>query len=403
MRVYAQQGYGTGANGGKIVEGLQQGFIHGAILSPKDYRIERVSDLLATMSSDHSRAERLFDPQVYASLIAHDPAAKMGRLLENDYPYFGSRRRSQLETESTVVEDLRACLAFQRDLDVTKAIAPNILIKRSFNSIEGLIAKTFIRHAARIWAQVGDDRPLLATIAVDADALQDRNELASFLGDITVLEEPPSGFYLLVANPASQIGPELVDYRTLAGWMLLNHALSVNGFEIVNGFSDILTPFLCAAGGQAGATGWWANLKVFSMDRFEPPSPGGRRPVLRYLSKALLNSIRFDELQRLRGLFPAVLNGLATDSLYDEANGSQPDDQQAEVLQTWDAVSSFAPPGTTPSLDQCVDWVRNSRRLYDSINASPAMRLVGRSNDNHLDHLLGGLKLFAELAEIDLR
>lgn len=399
MKLYAQQGYGTG---GKIIAGLEAGHIHGAILSPKDYRIERVNELLGLMATDHADSDRLFDPQLYASLIAHDSAARMGRLLEEDYPYFGPRRRSQLETERNVLDDLRACLEFQLGLDVTHVIAPNILIKRSLNSIEGLIAKTFIRNAADIWAEVGDGRPLLATIAADADALQDRHELESFLADITVLESSPTGFYLLVAHPTSQIGPELIDYRTLGGWMLMNHSLSLNGFEVINGFSDILTPFLSASGAQAGATGWWANLKVFSMDRFEPPSPGGRRPVLRYLSKGLLNSVRFDELERLRRLFPSVLNGLTTDALYDEANGSQPDDQQAEVLQTWDAVSSFGTPDANPNLGQCMEWVAGARRLYDEINASPAMRLPGRSNDDHLDHLQGGLELFAELAEIDL-
>jgi hypothetical protein len=399
MKLYAQQGYGTA---GKIIAGLEAGYIHGAILSPKDYRIDRVHELLGQMSAAHTNADRLFDPQMYASLIAHDPAARMGRLMEEDYPYFAPRRRNQLETERSVIDDLRACLEFQRELNVTHVIAPNILIKRSLNSIEGLIAKTFIRNAADIWAEVGDGRPLLATIAADGDALQDRHELESFLADITVLESPPAGFYLLVAHPTSQIGPELVDYRTLAGWMLMNHSLSLNGFQLVNGFSDILTPFLVAAGGQAGATGWWANLKVFSMDRFEPPSPGGRRPVLRYLSKGLLNSIRFDELERLRRIFPSVLNGLSSDALYDEINGSQPDDQQAEVLQTWDAVSSFSAPGNNPDLSQCVEWVAAAQRFYDEINASPAMRLSGRSNDDHLDHLQGGLELFAELAEIHL-
>ena len=36
--------------------------------------------------------------------------------------------------------------------------------------------------------------------------------------------------------------------------MFLNDVLSVNGFLVINGFSDLLTPFLGAAGAEAGAT-----------------------------------------------------------------------------------------------------------------------------------------------------
>lgn len=402
MKLYAQQGFGTGSGGRKIIEGLRAGYVQGAIVSPKDYSIARVRELLGAMADDFGDADRLFDPQLYASLIAHDPAARMGKLLEEDYPYFEPRRRNQLESEANVIRDLRACLEFQRDIDVTAVIAPNILIRRSLNSIEAAVAKSFIRNSAAIWSEVGDGRPLLATIALDGDALQDRHELEAFLADITLLDVPPAGFYLLVASPTSEIAPELIDYRTLAGWMLMNHALTLNGFEVVNGFSDILTPFLCAAGGSAGATGWWANLKVFSMDRFEPPSPGGRRPVPRYLSRGLLNSIRFDEFQRLRGLFPNVVNGLPSDDLYRVGNGSQPDHQDSEVLQTWDTIGSFATRSTNPSPAECLEWIQDAEDLYDGINTSPAMRLAGRSNDAHIEHLRGGVELFAELAEIDL-
>ena len=184
--------------------------------------------------------------------------------------------------------------------------------------------------------------------------------------------------------------------------MLMNHALNLNGFEVVNGFSDILTPFLVAAGGSAGATGWWSNLKVFSMDKFSPASGGGRRPVFRYLSKGLLNSIRFDELESIRDYFPSVLNGLPTDRLYDAKYGSQPANQSAEILQTWNTIMSFAPNTGGLVLGDCIQWIDDAKEIYDQIGASPAMRLMERSNDAHLESLEDGVKLFAQLAEIDL-
>lgn len=400
MKLYAQQGYGTGSGDrDKIIAGLDEGHVQGAILSPKDCGIDRVRSLLERMEAEHPKADRLFDPQYYATLVAHDADGRLGKLLSADYePYFEPRRRSQLEGEARVRSDLRACLEFQAGLTVTAAVAPNVVIRQRFNSIESVISKNFIRHARDAWTEVGDSRPLLVTLAMDAEALQERHELEEFLSEITLLEEPPDGFYVLVNNPTSDIAPELIDARTLAGWMLVNHSLQINGFDVVNGFSDILAPFLCAAGGAAGATGWFNTQKVFSMNRFAPPASGGMRPVARYLSKGLLNSIRFDELHRLRGRFPGVLNDLPTDANYDAVVGSQPDDQLAEVLQTWETISSFA----SPSIRDCRRWIEDAETLYAEINVNPGLRLMGRSNDAHLDSIGGGVELFAKLAEIDL-
>ncbi|MEY4244296.1 MAG: hypothetical protein RLZZ245_1881, partial [Verrucomicrobiota bacterium] len=400
--LYAQQGYGTGTDkNDRITAGLAAGYIQGAIISPKDFARDRAVALMEQMQTNFPDADRLFDPQWYASILAHDPDCRMGKLVTDDYSYFEARRRSQLESEAQVRTDLEQCLSFQAAMPVTAAIAPGIVIRQRFNSNEAVIAKNFVRNARQVWNAVGDERPLYVTLAMDAEALQDRHALEEFLAEITILDASPDGFYLLVHNTTSGIAPELVDPRTLAGWMLMNHSLSLNGFKVINGYSDILTPFLAAAGGSAGATGWFNTQKVFSLDRFSPPSPGGRRPVYRYLSTRLLNSIKFDELQMLRGRFPEILNGLDTDRFYAPKEGSLPDSQLQEILQTWESISSFSTDGLSPKLSDCRRWIETANQQYEQINFSPGMRLTGRSNGDHLDSLRDGLKLFAELAEID--
>lgn len=402
MKLYAQQGYGTGSGeNDRIIAGLEAGYIQGAIISPKDFSSDKATALLQQIESDFPNAERLFDPQWYASILAYDPDSRMGKLVTDDYSYFQARRRSQMESEAQARADLEACLGFQAQMPLSAAIAPGIVIRQRFNSAEAVVAKNFIRNAREAWDNIGDGRPVYATLAMDAEALQDRLALEEFLAEVTVLNSPPDGYYLLVHQPTSGIAPELVDPRTLAGWMLMNHSLNLNGFRVVNGYSDILTPFLAAAGGEAGATGWFNTQKVFSLDRFAPPSPGGRRPVYRYLSTRLLNSIRFDELQLLRGRFPEILNGLPTDEFYDPDNGSMPDGQLQEVLQAWDAIASFLPDGESLDLADCRGWVATARSQYEQMNLAPGMRLTGRSNGDHLDSLAGGLHLFSELAEID--
>lgn len=403
MKLYAQQGHGTGE---KINEGLDKGWIGGAILSPKDNRLEKIENHLSHIKANYPNADRMFDPQFYATLLALLDGARLGKLTGEDYPYFEARRRGQLESENQIRCDLEAVLRFQENLEVTHIIAPNIVIPQAFNSAEAVIAKNFVRNTRSIWSAVGDDRPVYATLAIGADALRDRQELEEFLTDITLLDEPPDGFYLLIRQESSAATEQLIDSRSLAGWMLLNYSLKLNGFEVINGFSDILTPFLCAVGGDAGSTGWYSNLKCFALDRFEPAIPGGQQPIPRYLSCALLNSIRFDELQRLKGRLPDVLNSLPSDTFYLEGDGSRPSDRIEEMLQTWDSIrylnSQLTKGDSLGNLRVCQQMVERARRLYAQVNAPGGLPLPGRSNEDHLDPLRYGIQMFADLAEIDL-
>lgn len=403
MKLYAQQGHGTGE---KIKEGLSRRWIDGTILSPKDNRLNKIESDLQDIEANHPGADRMFDPQFYATLLANVDGARLGQLTGEDYPYFEARRRGQLESEKQICSDLEAVLRFEAGLAVTHAIAPNITIPQTLNSAEAVIAKNFIRNTRSVWNTVGDERLIYATLAIGADTLRDRQELEEFLNDITLLDEPPDGFYLLVRNESSAATEQLIDSRALAGWMLLNYSLRLNGFEVVNGFSDILTPFLCAVGGNGGATGWWSNLKCFALDRFEPAVPGGQQPTPRYLSCGLLNSIRFDELQRLRARIPAVLNNLASDEFYPESNGSRPTNRTEEMLQTWNAIDSLngrlTEGDTLGNLRLCSGWVESARQLYTHVNAPGGLPLPGRSNEGHLDPLHYGIQMFTDLAEINL-
>ena len=139
------------------------------------------------------------------------------------------------------------------------------------------------------------------------------------------------------------------------------------------------------------------------MDRFAPPLPGGRRPIYRYLSKTLLKSIRFDELHRLRDRYPAVLNGLPTDSLYAETEGSEPADQTSEVLQTWETITSFGSPESLLQPHDCIPWIQSAEAMYRQIALVPGLALNGRSGEAHLDSLRDGVRIFAELAELEIR
>jgi len=406
MKLYAQHGHG---NGQKIAEGLAKRLIEGVIYSPKDLSKAKLRDNTAQMQSEHPDADILFDPQFYASISAVDPAANLGNL-ENetggtrDYAYFQPRRRSQLLSEQKLIEDLNATLRFQVDFPVSAFIAPNILVPRSFDSAEAAISMDFIRNTRQCHASLRDNRPVFATLAIAREALLDKEELLRFLNDVTVLDDRPDGFYVLIAVNSTEARSEVYHADVIAGWMFINHVLKLNGYRVINGYSDILTPFLGAVGAEAGATGWWSNLRAFSMDRFVPPLGGGRLPIERYLSCQLLNRIAFYELDQIRDVLPAVLNGLSTDAIY-PAESSQPQRNQ-EVLQSWDAIRTvnarLVRGNIRESLRACLAAVEDARRLYGHIAAILPQPLDPKSNDQHLDPMQEGIRLFTRLAELDL-
>jgi hypothetical protein len=400
MKLFAQHG---ASEGEKITEGFARGLLDGVIYSPRDVSLPALKEKLSAVELAAPTAERLFDPQYYAIFLNGIAEARLGWLLEEDYkPYFQPRRRSQLERETQIEKELATALAFQSGLNVTGIIAPNILIPNSLNSIESVISKNFIRLAKPQYAALKDRRPVYATLAISRNALMDKQELVDFINEITLLDDPPDGFYVLVSARNTEARSDIYNADVIAAWMFINHTLAVNGFKVINGYSDILTPFLGVAGGAAGAFGWWSNLKVFSLDRFAPSAGGGRLPIQRYLSLALLNRITFFEFNQLRTMFPAIVNKLAGDDLYKSDDASEPQ-RNMEVVQSWEAVkalnSKLVVNDQAKALKQCGDAIKQAGLIYEAVQAR-GVRLDPKSNAEHIQPLTDGLGLFKKLAEL---
>jgi len=391
MKLYAQMGHG---DGDKTTLALTEGLIDGAILSPRDWRPEGIETKIAPLIAANSDADIMIDPQFYATFAASAEAARTGKLTE--WPYFSAIRKSDLEITTEIDRILRETMQHILTLPVTACIAPNIYVSRSFDSREAVIAKNFIRNSRRIYRELGDSRPLYATIAVSRETLLERVEFQEFLNDITMLREPPDGFYILVGSRGTDARTDIFHADVIARWMLLNHSLSVNGFETINGYSDLVSPFLGTAGANAGAFGWYSNLRTFSLDRFMPASGGGRQPIKRYLSQRLLNRITFTERDALRAIAPSTTNGLPHDADYEP----EPD-RTSEALQSWEAMrgicSNLALPDIDAGLDACQSAIMHAEATYTSI-AAAGLALDQKSSADHLDALREGIVGFKKLA-----
>lgn len=403
MQILAQHGWSPKD---RITRGLADGLIDGVIYGAKDIAPAKLLEQCGGQAAGNPSSVRMFDPQYYACVLAAEPGVRLGALDgEEAYPYFVARRRRDLEQESRVIEDLKSCLTFQKSLPITAFIAPNIVVRRSLDSIEATIAKDFLRNAAQVHNQLRDPRPLFATLAISIDALRDRIELQNFLQEITELEHPPKGFYLLVEHPDHDIPPTLEEPDVLSRWMMVNRVLSLSGYEIINGYSDVLAPYLGAAGATAIASGWFNTLKVFSLKKFAPISGMSRQPVPRYTSARLLKSIRHTELESLRADFPEILNGSPTDGEYDQDEGSRPS-SLGEALQNWDCLQRLGQLVVTGDAETSLAAIEmalsEAEETYAQIG-SLGLSLRERSNKEHIQLIREELAAFRELAEIRVR
>ncbi len=395
-QLFAQHGYSLG---NKISDALTLKVINGVIFGPRDILPEQITSRIVEYRKISNSVECMIDPQYYAYSLANKSDARLGNLI--GYPYFSAKRRSDLEREGFVKQEIKTCLDFQKEFDLNFLVAPNILISRSFNSIEGVIAKHFFRQVGELKNDY--DKPVYASLVISRDALLEKEELDIFLEEVTSCDAYPDGVYLLVAAQSSEARLDIYNADVIAGCLLINHAFKVSSIDVINGYSDILTPLLGCVGAKAGATGWWSNLRTFSLDRFQPNDGGGRQPNQRYLSAQLLNRLNYVEFHRLRGGFPGIVNGLPSDQYYPLQNGSEPE-RVKEVLQSWDALNRLCNQINSHdagvNLGAFMGRVKKAKELYEKIEAETLMPLEEKSKGFHLDALEQAVTVFCQKAEI---
>lgn len=394
MKLLAQHGYGEGD---KINLGLENEIIEGIILSPRDIDPSRIQGKINDYRKIKNDANIFFDPQFYVSILNQREAQSIGNLME--YEYFKFNRRSTLERENNVLNHIRNIINYQNSLDITSLISPNITISNSFDSISSLISRNFISLSKQVCDELRIDKEIYSTLSISTDALTDNEELQMFLNEITSLDNPPDGFYILISSVNVDNRFEIFDRDVIRGWLLLNYSLKVNGFKILNGYSDIITPFLGAVGADFGATGWYANLRTFSLSKFNSSSSVRRQPLPRYLSTNLINRITHQEFNLWKESVPNIINDLETDDYFE----SEEPTRTEEVLQNWEALSELNEDlseslRVDENIDNSEEAIQNAINSYLEIQLS--FRPENKSSSSHLTPLLEGITNFRNDAQI---
>ena len=396
MKLYAQHGFGPGE---KITSGLTGQVLDGAIIGAKDTSEAQIGNLISQLQQINPDADFLFDCHYYASAIPVRVNNRLGGL--ESYPYWGTQTRNNLYflNQANIENDITTCLQFQETLPVSSFIAPNIVVRQTLNSRDGAISSLFINRAATISRQINSNRSVLATLALSREALLDVNELEQFIHLITSLSSPPDGFYLIL----SLTGPlqsELFHSDVIASLLYLVSSLKLNGFQVVVGYSDLVGPVLAAAGADAGCSGWFQTLRMFSMNRFEPSAGGGKQPRPQYLSMRLFNRIFIGELLSATALEPSVRNNLDSDAYYFEGNEVyEPENKTLECLQSWDALKALQDQISAGSirdrLARLTELVGEARALYESLRMM-GVTFETKSSEAHLVPILQGITNFQQ-------
>lgn len=400
MKLFAQHGH---APSDKLIRAVEERIINGVIFSPRYLIPNSAQKLIGELKDVHDGIEIFIDPEFYATRYIGAPNAQLRYLPE--WKHFFLTRQNEILVGTEKIDDiLRIAYQTQIELGCTGLLAPNIYISNSFDSIESAIAISFINRTKPIAREMGIELPVHATLAVGRDAIVDQRSYMNFLNTITAINPSPDGIYILVGAGSTDervgtIRSEILSPDVIAGWMLLNYSLSINGLSVINGFSDILTPFLGAVGAQAGATGWWTNLQVFSMGRYIKGTSGGQLPIIRYLSKKLINRITINEREAFVEVVPEILNDLSSDSFY---LGREPS-RTEETIQAWQAISSLSEDIISDNIEQNLNqiqgYILEAEKLYNSLQ-SHGFTDRYESNQEYLAALKNGTNLFGQLAEL---
>lgn len=390
MSLYAQQGY---AKTGKIESALSSGYIDGVILSPRDeipINLENYTKSLAQMSI---KKEILFDPQFYATTIL---PVKKGYL--DRYTYYDKLEglsRSSF-SPSKIREYVKKCLDYQMTLPLTRLIAPSIHFD-SFQDSWSQIVLSMAQESIDYHAQLIGAPPLLLSLVFSETALVSTEAINEFLDAVSILDT--KGFYILVRcnSPLSQAQ---MSQNSLEKLLYFIYILSeINQFEVIVGYSDIVSILYQAVGANATACGWTNTTRQFTFSRFQP-STGGSQARPRYTSGPLLNSILvLPELAGIHslGYINQVLTNTPLDNIFrNDPNSIWPADASslhhwASIKKLTDEILSFA--SVTERLNAVVEKIGTAKALYSLLTQNMVFEQA-RSGSSHLDQWLNAIQAF---------
>jgi hypothetical protein len=395
MALFAQHGHGKSD---KLEAALEFQSIDGVIFGARNEKVENIESCVERVRTLGGQV--LFDPQFHVSTIV--PAND--RFLP-DYPYYKVGRTA---TDFVGIKKLAGyvstTLDFQLTLSPDRLLSPTVI----FDSFESNWYQTSLNLADAsldYHAGLRGAPPLLLSFIIGEQALGSRTELESFLDQVTSWDSI-TGAYLVISREESSYSQRF-DSERLANALYLTYVLGhINGFEIVNGFSDFCGLLYRSVGGTSFATGWSQGLRQFHRRSFTKQKPGGQPPRLRYTSAPLLSSILLSELQQIfeAGRLEEVISGVPLDSIITDAISPAESDWNARwsELHHWESLhylDSTIVSDVSANLNGIEENIVRARELYQGLTEEGVV-FGQQSQPDHLDQWSDGINSFRALASI---
>jgi hypothetical protein len=327
--LYAQHGFGKTH---KIEQGLSEGVISGVVLSPKDEAPGRLSDLITSLGSSSSAVDVLMDTQFHAFTVS---PVRDGHLPE--YPYYrAGLRRNNFIAPSDLAGYVKSVIDFEGRLGLTRLTSPTVCFE-DFRDPWSQISLSLASESASYHGAKHTIPPLLVSLVFTEHALANSDSLEEFLDIVSLLKV--QGFYIVVRRSTDY--SQQMDETLLQNLLYMCYTLStINGFEVVVGYADIIGVLLHAVGVSGTSTGWYNGLRQFSLARFQPSS-GGKLARPRYTSETLLNSVlvvpEMDSAFR-SGKLNLMLSNSAYDGRFAAGPANAPWNLEASCLHHWEVI-----------------------------------------------------------------
>lgn len=389
MKLLAQHGYGK-AN--KIDRGLDTNDIGGVILSPKAESMEKLIQFSCDLRDKYPTAEVYFDPQFYICGLQGEtvPSKLIG------YPYYEpGLTRAKLSSPQNLHMYADGAINVQRQLNISSIISPSIV----FDDFDGQGSQTAISLAYESISLTDAENELYITLCIGENAFCNRESMEDFLNVISLLDV--KGFYIVIERSQSTGKPTIIDNNILTNIMHFLYTLSaINEYDIIVGYSDLLSIPLAGICNASFASGWYNNLKSFSTNNYRPSS-GGRRPRKRYTSGVLMSSLLlFPEVDTLKrvGLWQNVQSSSPYNNIITPNLNDAEWTDEVSCLHNWHVLNSLlteihSKGDFSHRLNYICQLIGQGIRVYDYINEA-RIPLDFKSSNGHFTQWLAAIEDF---------
>ena len=283
----------------------------------------------------------------------------------------------------------------QAELGVSSYLSPTVI----FNDFEDNDSQIAL-NLANLFNEIENGNCYIS-FCINESAFNDIEKINSFLDTISLFNT--RGFYIVIDRNNNNGKINEINPNILARIMMFIHSLSVfNEFDVIVGYADLLSIPLAAVSNADFATGWFSNLKRFSVSNFRKLS-GGHRPKKRYTSGVLMNSLLLmPEFQALIEL--GLTDIVITDSPYNDILKYKAEDtkwtDEISCLHNWHVIN------------QLIEKIQNLENINDRLkcleelikNAEEAYKIIGKqkmpldysSRDKHLSMWTDAIQIFRE-------